>query len=131
MSHKKCTFCTNPVFMRLCRLLKIAMCIFSVTFFMKVGVKNILISKEYVEYMKSDEWQKIKHSRLEIDHYSCVMCGYSKKPEILMVHHLNYKRLCHEDVWKDLVTLCPVCHRKVHRMLKRKQEPGTKYNAVV
>lgn len=43
---------------------------------MKVGVKNILISKEYVEYMKSDEWQKIKHSRLEIDHYSCVMCGY-------------------------------------------------------
>ena len=72
---------------------------------MKVGVKNILISKEYVEYMKSDEWQKIKHSRLEIDHYSCVMCGYSKKPEILMVHHLNYKRLGHEDVWKDLVTL--------------------------
>ena len=99
--------------------------------FMKVGVKNMLISKEYVEYMKSDEWQKMKHSRLEIDHYSCVMCGYSKKPEILMVHHLNYKRLGHEDVWKDLVTLCPICHRKVHRMLKRKQEPGTKYNAVV
>lgn len=40
-----------------------------------------------------------------------------------MVHHFTYERLGHENVWKDLATICPVCHKKLHRLLKRKQTP--------
>lgn len=40
-----------------------------------------------------------------------------------MVHHLTYARLGNEDIWKDLTTLCPICHRKIHNMLRRRQAP--------
>lgn len=53
-----------------------------------------------------------KRERLKIDGYKCTACGYSAKPNVLMVHHLTYARLGNEDAWKDLVTLCPICHRK-------------------
>lgn len=85
---------------------------------------NIQIqSEEYKKYMSSSKWQQVKSERIKIDNNACAMCGYSAKPQVLMVHHMNYARLGHEDVWHDLVTLCPICHRKLHRMLKRRQEP--------
>lgn len=31
--------------------------------------------------------------------------------------------LGNEDIWKDLTTLCPICHRKIHNMLRRRQAP--------
>ena len=80
-------------------------------------------SKEYREYMKSDSWERKKRERLKIDGYKCTACGYSAKPNVLMVHHLTYARLGNEDTWKDLVTLCPICHRKIHNMLRRRQAP--------
>lgn len=80
-------------------------------------------SKEYREYMKSDSWERKKRERLKIDGYKCTACGYSAKPNVLMVHNLTYARLGNEDAWKDLVTLCPICHRKIHNMLRRRQAP--------
>lgn len=62
-------------------------------------------SKEYREYMKSDSWERKKRERLKIDGYKCTACGYSAKPNVLMVHHLTYARLGNEDIWKDLTTL--------------------------
>lgn len=80
-------------------------------------------SNEYISYMKSDLWKQKKLERMKIDCFKCAACGYSAKPQILMVHHFTYERLGHEDVWKDLATICPVCHKKLHRLLKRKQTP--------
>lgn len=80
-------------------------------------------SRQYQNYINSEKWKQIKEERLKIDGYSCVMCGYNAKTEILMVHHLTYKNLEKENVWQDLVTLCPICHKKIHKMLNRKQRP--------
>ncbi|WP_368217655.1 HNH endonuclease [Blautia obeum] len=51
------------------------------------------------------------------------MCG---RPEAkcrngLQVHHITYQRLGHEDIYNDLVSLCPGCHKKIHSYYRRKR----------
>ena len=53
----------------------------------------------------------------------CAMCG---RPEAkcrngLQVHHITYQRLGHEDIYNDLVSLCPGCHKKIHSYYRRKR----------
>lgn len=78
-------------------------------------------SEEYKGYMRSRDWERKRQQRLEIDGHACVMCG---RPEDrcrngLQVHHITYARLGNEDVGKDLVSLCPGCHKKIHRYYGR------------
>lgn len=82
-------------------------------------------SRQYDRYMKSQEWQAKRQQRLEIDSHVCVMCG---RPEAkckngLQVHHISYKRLGNESVYADLITLCPRCHRMIHRYYQRIRQP--------
>lgn len=72
---------------------------------------------QYEQYLTSEKWKKKADQRRRIDKYSCQMCGYWH--ERLEVHHLSYDRIYHENVYIDLVTLCPDCHEKVHRMMNR------------
>lgn len=63
---------------------------------------------------------------MEIDGYQCVMCGCRGTTTIpLEVHHITYRNIGNEDVYKDLLTLCRSCHRNVHIMMNR----TTGYNA--
>lgn len=74
----------------------------------------------YAQYLESDEWRQMKLRRLEIDNYTCQICG-SKGSNMnpLNVHHLSYHNIYHENIDKDLVTLCRSCHMGVHNMMNR------------
>lgn len=75
---------------------------------------------EYKEYLKTDIWDKKRKARLKIDGHCCQMCG---SRYCLEVHHLTYRNKGHENIWKDLVTLCAGCHEKVHQMMNRLTAP--------
>ncbi len=64
--------------------------------------------KNYYEYIKSDEWKKLRKSVLRRDNELCI-CG-GKATE---VHHKTYARLGNEPL-SDLVSLCRNCHQNVH-----------------
>ena len=53
----------------------------------------------YQEYIKSPEW----HCRT------------------MQVHHVTYRNLGHEDVMKDLCTVCGSCHKKLHNYYDRER----------
>ena len=83
-------------------------------------------SQEYEAYIHSPEWNIIKQKRKEIDGNKCIMCRRPEstcKKKGLQCHHITYDRLGHEDVYKDLVTLCSSCHIKMHNFLKRRTKP--------
>lgn len=77
-------------------------------------------NKLYQNYMKSQEWRNKAKERLEIDDYQCVLCGCNGDLE---VHHITYKRLGSENVYQDLVSVCPRCHVLLHNYYRRIKTP--------
>lgn len=76
----------------------------------------------YIEYLKSPKWKTIAERRMKIDGYKCQCCdsrGTASNP--LEVHHLSYSHLYHEEtrIYEDLVTLCHVCHKGLHKAMER------------
>ena len=75
-----------------------------------------MITQEYVDYLKSDTWQRLRSKRLAIDEYRCQRCG---TPYGLQVHHLAYPvELGTEDPYLHLVTLCASCHEQIENQKK-------------
>ena len=66
-------------------------------------------------YYQSPEWASKRNARLKLDGFSCAICGFTRALE---VHHINYNRLYHEDVSKDLITLCKKCHSEIEAQKK-------------
>lgn len=66
-------------------------------------------------YYKTPAWAAKRSERLKLDGYKCAMCGFTRALE---VHHINYERLGHEDVSKDLITLCKKCHNEIEAQKK-------------
>ena len=89
---------------------------------METGRGRGLIDKDgYSEYLLTDHWNEVRKERLKIDRYRCQFCGCegtSANP--LVVHHFTYRNLGHEDVWRDLVTVCSCCHAGIHQLMQRK-----------
>lgn len=80
---------------------------------------------DYNEYIRSDAWIRKRDQRLAIDNYQCKKCGTAKN---LIVHHITYKNLGHEDM-DDLVTLCWNCHNSVHENDNgNKKQPEINYS---
>ena len=81
-------------------------------------------SVEYDRYMKSPQWAAKREERLRLDGNHCVMCGRSNGLQkdgvtpILQVHHISYQRLGNEPM-ADLVSLCPTCHKRIHKYYRR------------
>lgn len=76
-----------------------------------------MVSNEYVEYLKSDTWQRLRSKRLAIDEYRCQRCGTPYGG--LQVHHLAYPDvLGTEDPYTDLITLCSTCHELIEHNKK-------------
>lgn len=67
------------------------------------------------DYYKSQSWAEKRNERLKIDGFKCAKCGFTRALE---VHHINYERLFHEDVSKDLITLCKKCHNEIELQKK-------------
>lgn len=76
--------------------------------------------EQYVEYLSSDAWAEKRQQRMRIDNYICRGCGKPFTPDIPSAcHHMNYYHFTSENIWTDLVSLCPSCHETVHRVLVR------------
>lgn len=76
--------------------------------------------EEYQAYLKSDTWKRKAEQRMRIDGYvcqGCKTCGTAENP--LEIHHLTYSDLGNEDVYTQLVCVCHVCHKNLHRIMER------------
>ena len=74
----------------------------------------------YETYLRSDEWRRKAEERLELDGHKCQMCGcQGTATNPLQVHHLTYHNIYRENIDKDLVTLCKVCHQNIHNVMNR------------
>ena len=75
----------------------------------------------YHDYLRSEEWQRKRRRRLEMDGYRCQMCGSGMN---LQVHHISYDNVRTDAEVEDLVTLCKACHEQVHSTdLEKKANP--------
>ncbi|WP_292518840.1 HNH endonuclease signature motif containing protein [Methanoculleus sp.] len=78
-------------------------------------------------------WKEIRDVILERDGQQCVICGGS---DDLHVHHLD-RDPTHDDP-ENLLTLCGICHARVHTELRREGGagrvaqviPGVRHHAV-
>jgi len=68
----------------------------------------------YNNLKPSKHWKDIKEKVLIRDNYCCVICNNKNN---LHIHH-NIYRGKGKELLKDLVTLCFVCHNKIHNKLK-------------
>lgn len=79
---------------------------------------------EYLRYLSSDRWRKKAGERLKIDHFRCCMCGtMGTAINDLEVHHVSYRNIYNEDPYTDLVSLCRICHKSIHKMMERVTSP--------
>jgi len=78
----------------------------------KKRVKNYK-ELSYTELLKTPEWRKRREQILFRDNYTCQECGFKTHLE---VHHKKYG---YKYPWlspdKDLITLCEICHAKIHK----------------
>ena len=79
------------------------------------------ITKSWSDYYSTPEWAEKRTERLKLDGFKCARCGFTRALE---VHHINYERFGHEDVSRDLITLCKKCHGEIERQ-KREQDQKT------
>ena len=73
-------------------------------------------SSEYQNYLKSFDWRIKRVAFINASPF-CRACGSNKN---LCVHHLSYKNLFNETA-EDVVVLCEVCHKKVHKKHNQKK----------
>ena len=77
------------------------------------------VCRSYKEYLRSKHWELFKKRYKLSKMYTgkCFICSkhYGRTGENL--HHITYKRVGHE-LLTDIVSLCRVCHRNVHKALK-------------
>ena len=69
------------------------------------------------DWRHSKEWRLVRRKRLELDNYTCVVCGSKSR---LAVHHINHASFFKEqrlDI-NNLVTLCTSCHSRFHNDFK-------------
>ena len=74
--------------------------------------------KEYIE--KHPYWQKVRRVRFDFDEHKCVVCRRDLTGQVYHTHHLHYQRLGHERL-RDVITLCPACHKDFHESWQKVQ----------
>ena len=85
--------------------------------------KKYLSPKDYYSYIKSDAWRSKHYQWLKQTGNRCSMFPWirigkysSKKYGKYNIHHtgVGYRHLGHEELWKDVLPLCPFAHRLIH-----------------
>lgn len=64
----------------------------------------------YKEYLQTSQWRDKRHRVLERDGELCQACLKRRATE---VHHLTYEHVGDEPLF-DLVSICHVCHERLH-----------------
>jgi hypothetical protein len=70
----------------------------------------------YTAYLRSDHWTDFKKKYFDKHEKVCFCCGEDARD----LHHTTYEHLGSE-LQKDVKPLCRKCHKKVHRMVKRRR----------
>jgi hypothetical protein len=76
------------------------------------------MNQEYEARMLHPTWQQLRNQRLTIDNHRCAACNRSSEEIRLECHHRHYKTFWHEDVHRDLLTLCVQCHEAVTNVIR-------------
>lgn len=77
--------------------------------------KGVVVTASMQEaYYQTSHWSSTRARRLHFDGHRCVQCHTGHE---LQVHHIRYSLFC-ENVERDLVTLCALCHEKMHAELR-------------
>ena len=86
------------------------------------------MDKEYQDYLKSPNWQKIRSRILKRDKV-CVECKSNKATEC---HHLTYRHRYDERDY-ELVGVCRPCHEYIHRIRKHpaKRKPKARKGFII
>jgi len=84
-------------------------------------------TEEYIEYLKSEAWLKIRTEKLEESNHQCAKLDKKLCNGILQVHHLHYNTLFREEL-SDLLVLCEYHHKELHKTKNREQFRSAKYN---
>lgn len=66
-----------------------------------------MFSRQYTQYLRSDEWRTRRARSLKLAENKCQVCG--RMGVRLECHHNNYNRLGAEHD-SDLIMLCHSCH---------------------
>ncbi len=83
------------------------------------------VSEQYRAYLNSPQWTEIRERIKDRDGGACRLCGSREKLEI---HHIRGKHRFHEQNHpEDLITLCAICHRTIHRYFAEKNLQAAKY----
>ena len=70
----------------------------------------------YSEYLKSEEWKKVKYKISKRPFYhKCYICNTKNNLEI---HHRSYKWINTKLYMMNLVALCRNCHQLIHDISK-------------
>lgn len=66
----------------------------------------------YKSYIVSSEWRDKHKDFLKRSHYRCAFFPFIKvgKKSRYNIHHMNYDNLGDEQLWVDVVCLCPFAH---------------------
>lgn len=90
-------------------------------------MNNYYVRPNYRDYITSDEWRSLHPVFLEKSRYRCSMfpwvrCG---KKYRYNVHHMNYDNLGDEQLWRDVIVLCPFAHTWIiHGILSGFKRPS-------
>jgi 5-methylcytosine-specific restriction endonuclease McrA len=62
--------------------------------------------------LEPDAYDRLRLEILERDHWRCQHCGSRHN---LQVHHQELRSHSGSDAEQNMMTLCAVCHRRIHR----------------
>jgi hypothetical protein len=81
----------------------------------------------YREYITSPEWRDKHKDFLKRSHYRCAFFPFIKvgKKARYNCHHMNYENLGDEQLWVDVICLCPFAHSFIiHGILSGFRRPS-------
>jgi hypothetical protein len=90
-----------------------------------------VIKPNYREYITSSEWRDKHKQFLKRSHYRCAFFPWIRvgKGKRYNVHHMNYKNLGDEQLWVDVICLCPFVHNFIiHGLLSGFRRPSQQKN---
>jgi 5-methylcytosine-specific restriction endonuclease McrA len=74
----------------------------------------------YNEYLRSDQWRRLRAKVFERDNYLCQGCRVNRATQ---AHHLTYARVGREMLF-DLISVCDPCHESIHTIREESRDDG-------
>lgn len=82
---------------------------------------------DYKNYITSSEWRDKHKGFLKRSHYRCAFFPWVRvgKKHRYNCHHMNYENLGSEQLWVDVICLCPFAHNFIiHGLLSGFRRPS-------